>query len=127
MKQFFTIDKDLFRKELDKTNIPYARISEGIGHSHSFIHLVIREGKISESDASRLERFYGVQRDAYRAMLKPETKQAETIVRVEKAEEKAACGLDYVQLYNTIYTAVLAALQANVKGLHEQGKLFEVK
>ena len=130
MKKVF-IDGEKLKAAMRNTGITIKTICNGIGYqSDSFIYNAKTRGYIKERAAIDLERLYGIKRKLYEVPepkneVKPEPINEQ--IHEPMNEEKAECGLDYVRLYNTIYTAVLAALQANVKGLHEQGKLFEVK
>lgn len=130
MKRVY-IDGEKLKAAMLNTGITIKTICNGIGYqSDSFIYNAKQRGYIKDRAAIDLERLYGIKRKLYEVPepkneVKPEPIDEQ--IHETMNEEKASCGLDYVQLYNTIYTAVLSALQANVKGLHEQGKLFEVK
>lgn len=130
MKRVY-IDGEKLKAAMLNTGIKIKTICNGIGYqSDSFIYNAKQRGYIKERAVIDLERLYGIKRKLYeipepKNEVKPEPIDEQ--IHEPMKDEKASCGLDYVQLYNTIYTAVLSALQANAKGLHEQGKLFEVK
>ena len=125
------IDFDRFIAEVEKTNVPKKIILKGIGYSSdTFFTNAKFRGKISLRSADELERIYGIKRKAYEIPApKPEEPKPEESKPVEEPKQESAeepkCSIDYVRLYNTIYQAVLTALQENAKGLHD--RLFEVK
>lgn len=120
------IDFDRFIAEVEKTNVPKKTILKGIGYSSdTFFTNAKFRGRISLRSADELERIYGIKRKAYEIPApKPEEPKPIEEPKPEYVEEPK-CSIDYVRLYNTIYQAVLTALQENAKGLHD--RLFEVK
>ena len=117
------IDFDKFYGEVKKTNVPLKAILKGIGYaSDTYFTNAKARGTISVRSANDLERIYGIMRKAYEV---PAPKPEEPKPVEEQKPEEPKNGIDYVRLYNTIYQAVLTALQENAKGLHD--RLFEVK
>lgn len=120
------IDFDKFYGEVKKTNVPLKAIMKGIGYaSDTYFTNAKARGTISVRSANDLERIYGIKRKVYEIPApKPEEPKPIEEPKQELAEEPK-CSIDYVRLYNTIYQAVLTALQENAKCLHD--RLFEVK
>ena len=102
-----------------------SKVAMGIGFSDTLFWNAKERGYFSEEVAERLDRIYGIKRKAYEIPApKPEEPKPVEEPKQEHAEDPK-CSIDYVRLYNTIYQAVLTALQENAKGLHD--RLFEVK
>ena len=102
-----------------------SKVAMGIGYSDKLFWNAKDRGFFSEDVAERLDRIYGIKRKAYEVPApKPEEPKSVEEPKPEPTEEPK-CSIDYVALYNTIYQAVLTALQENAKGLHD--RLFEVK
>lgn len=102
-----------------------SKVAKGMGYSDSLFSNAKERGYFNDEVAERLDRIYGIKRKAYEVPApKPEEPKPIEEPKPELAEEPK-CSIDYVRLYNTIYQAVLTALQENAKGLHD--RLFEVK
>ena len=102
-----------------------SKVAIGMGYTDSLFNNAKDRGYFGEEVAKRLDRIYGIKRKAYEIPApKPEESKPIEEPKQELAEEPK-CSIDYVRLYNTIYQAVLTALQENAKGLHD--RLFEVK
>lgn len=113
--KMISINYEKFINEINNTNVPFEIIANTIGYaSKKYFGNAKKRGVITELSADKLERFYGIRRTAYEVVENPKPHH----------ETKEDC-VDYVKLYNTIYQAVLTALQENAKGLHD--RLFEVK
>ena len=107
-----------------------SKVAIGMGYTDSLFNNAKDRGYFGEEVAKRLDRIYGIKRKAYEIPApKPEEPKPEESKPVEEPKQESAeepkCSIDYVRLYNTIYQAVLTALQENAKGLHD--RLFEVK
>ena len=108
--------------QIKKIGFTATRVSTGLGYNSSLLWNARERGYFGEDVAERLDRVYGIKRKTYEieAPKKEEPKPVE-----EPKVEEPKSGIDFVRLYNTIYQAVLTALQENAKGLHEH--LFEVR
>ena len=101
----FRIDAEKLQKEIKKRGLTQVEVSEGIYKSRGYIKNVISEGKITGQSAILLEQVYNIKRADYE-YIEPKTEQVTEV----KEESPKVERIDYVQLYNTIYAAVLAAL-----------------
>lgn len=119
--KMIAIDYDKFIAEVKKTNVPLDTIAGACGYaSVKFFSNAKMRRIVAEHAAASLERIYGIKRGKYETAKDPEP------IPEQKSEPKPeSTGIDYVKLYNTIYRAVLTALQENAKGLHD--RLFEVR
>lgn len=101
-----------------------SKVAKGMGYSDSLFCNAKERGYFNDEVAERLDRIYGIKRKVYEI---PAPKEEPKPIEEPKPElaEEPNCSIDYVRLYNTIYQAVLTALQENAKGLHD--RLFEVK
>ena len=119
------IDIDKLYAQFKRIGFTANRIAYGLGYNNALFSNAKARGYMSDEVADRLERVYGIKRSTYE-IAEPKPAAEPTVEKVEEPKpEEPKTGIDYVQLYNTIYAATLAALQANAKGLHEH--LFEVK
>lgn len=116
------IDHAKLMAQIKKIGFMANRVAIGLGYNSSLIWNARDRGYFSEEVAERLERVYGIKRKTYEI---PEPKAEEPKPVEEPNAEEPKSGIDYVRLYNTIYQAVLSALQQNAKSLHDH--LFEVK
>jgi hypothetical protein len=116
------IDHDKLMAQIKRIGFTANRVAIGLGYNGSLLWNAKERGYFGEEVADRLERVYGIKRKTYEI---PAPKAEEPKPVDEPKAEEPKSGIDYVRLYNTIYQAVLAALQENAKGLHEH--LFEVK
>jgi hypothetical protein len=116
------IDHDKLMAQIKRIGFTANRITRGLGYNNALFTNAKDRGYLSEDVAERLERVYGIKRKTYEI---PAPKAEEPKPVEEPKAEEPKSGIDYVRLYNTIYQAVLTALQENAKGLHEH--LFEVK
>jgi hypothetical protein len=117
------IDHDKLMAQIKKIGFTAYRVAIGLGYNSSLFCNARDRGYFSEEVAGQLERVYGIKRKTYEI---PEPKAEEPKPEpVEEKVEEPKSGIDYVRLYNTIYQAVLSALQQNAKSLHDH--LFEVK
>jgi hypothetical protein len=118
------IDYQKLEEAIAAIGFKKSKVAKGMGYSDSLFCNAKDRGYFGEDVAERLDRIYGIKRKAYEIPApKPEEPKTEE-TKPEHAEEQK-CSIDYVKLYNTIYQAVLTALQENAKGLHD--RLFEVK
>jgi hypothetical protein len=116
------IDHENLMEQIKKIGFTANRVAIGLGYNSSVFCNARDRGYFSEEVAGRLERVYGIKRKTYEI---PEPKvEDQKPVEEPKAEEPKS-GIDYVRLYNTIYQAVLTALQENANGMRD--KLFELK
>lgn len=115
------IDHDKLMAQIKKIGFTATKVSTGLGYNASLLLNASDRGYFGEEVAERLDRVYGIKRKTYEI---PEPK-AEEPKPVEEKVEDPKSGIDYVRLYNTIYQAVLTALQTNAKDLRDH--LFEVK
>ena len=115
------IDSEKLMEQIKKIGFTASRITRGLGYNSALFTNAKDRGYFSEEVADRLERVYGIKRKTYEI---PAPSEEPKPVEESKVEEPKS-GIDYVRLYNTIYQAVLTALQANAKSLHDH--LFEVK
>ena len=107
--------------QIKKIGFTATRVSTGLGYNSSLLWNARERGYFGEDVAERLDRVYGIKRKTYEIQAPSEEQKP---VEEPKAEEPKS-GIDYVRLYNTIYQAVLTALQQNAKSLHDH--LFEVR
>lgn len=119
------IDHGKLMEQIKKTGFSPSRITRGLGYGCAIFTYAKDLGYISEEVAERLDRIYGIKRKSYEIPA-PKLEEPKPIEGPKQdLAEEPKCSIDYVALYNTIYQAVLTALQENVKGLHD--RLFEVK
>lgn len=118
------IDYQKLDEQITAIGFKKAKVAKGMGYSDSLFCNAKNRGYIKDEVAERLDRIYGIKRKTYEIEAPKKEEPKPEPIAEPKAEEPKS-GIDYVRLYNTIYQAVLAALQANVKGLHDH--LFEVK
>lgn len=116
------IDHDKLMAQIKKIGFTANRITRGLGYNNALFTNAKDRGYLSEDVAERLERVYGIKRTTYE--IEEPKKEEPKPVEDPKVEDPKS-GIDYVRLYNTIYQAVLSALQQNAKSLHDH--LFEVK
>lgn len=116
------IDHDKLMAQIKKIGFTATRVSTGLGYNSSLLWNARDRGYFGEEVAERLDRVYGIKRKTYEI---EEPKKEEPKPVEEPKVEDPKSGIDYVRLYNTIYQAVLSALQQNAKSLHDH--LFEVK
>ena len=127
------IDHDKLMAQIKKIGFTANRITRGLGYNNALFTNAKDRGYLSEDVAERLERVYGIKRKTYE-IEEPKKEEPKPVEEPKKEEPKPVeepkvedpkSGIDYVRLYNTIYQAVLTALQQNAKSLHDH--LFEVK
>ena len=116
------IDHDKLMAQIKKIGFTATRVSTGLGSTRALLGNARERGYFGEEVAERLDRVYGIKRKTYEI---EEPKKEEPKPVEEPKVEDPKSGIDYVRLYNTIYQAVLTALQTNAKSLHDH--LFEVK
>lgn len=116
------IDHDKLMAQIKKIGFTATRVSTGLGYNSSLLWNARERGYFGEEVAERLDRVYGIKRKTYEI---EELKKEEPKPVEDPKVEDPKSGIDYVRLYNTIYQAVLSALQQNAKSLHDH--LFEVK
>lgn len=119
------IDFQKLDEQIAAIGFKKCKVARGMGYSDSLFSNAKDRGFIHADVAERLDLVYGIKRKTYE-IAEPKKPEPITtpIATVAKAEEQKP-GIDYVRLYNTIYQAVLTALQENAKGLHDH--LFEVR
>lgn len=100
-----------------------SKVAKGMGYSDTLFCNAKDRGYFSEEAAERLDRIYGIKRKVYEIPAPKE--EPKPVEEKQETAEEPKCSIDYVRLYNTIYQAVLTALQENAKCLHD--RLFEVK
>lgn len=119
------IDYQKLEEAIAAIGFTKTKVATGMGYSDSLFCNSKERGYFKDEVAERLDRIYGIKRKVYEIPApKPEEPKPIEEPKQEPAEEPK-CSIDYVRLYNTIYQAVLTALQENAKGLHDH--LFEVK
>lgn len=116
------IDHEKLMAQIKKIGFTANRVAIGLGYNSGLLWNAKDRGYFGEEVAERLERVYGIKRKTYEI---EEPKKEEPKPVEEPKVEEPKSGIDYVRLYNTIYQAVLSALQQNAKSLHDH--LFEVK
>jgi hypothetical protein len=116
------IDHENLMEQIKKIGFKPCRVAIGLGYCNSLFATARDRGYFSEEVADRLERVYGIKRKTYEI---PEPKVEDQKPVEEPKAEEPKCSIDYVRLYNTIYQAVLTALQENAKGMRD--RLFELK
>lgn len=119
------IDYQKLEEAIAAIGFTKTKVATGMGYSDSLFCNSKDRGYFKDEVAERLDRIYGIKRKVYEIPApKPEEPKHVEEPKPEPAEEPKS-SIDYVALYNTIYQAVLTALQENAKGLHD--RLFEVK
>lgn len=118
------IDHDKLMAQIKKIGFTANRVAIGLGYNSSIFCNARDRGYFSEEAAERLERVYGIKRKTYE-IPSPKAEEPKPEPVEEPKTEEPKSGIDYVRLYNTIYQAVLTALQENAKGMRD--KLFEMK
>ena len=116
------IDHEKLMAQIKKIGFMATRVSTGLGYNSSLLWNARERGYFGEEVAERLDRVYGIKRKTYEI---EEPKKEEPKPAEEPKAEEPKSSIDYVRLYNTIYQAVLTALQENAKVLHDH--LFEVR
>jgi hypothetical protein len=121
------VDHGKLMEQIKKIGFTANRVAIGLGYNSSVFCNARDRGYFSEEVAERLERVYGIKRKTYEIAepKKEEPKPVEAPKAEEPKAEEPKCSIDYVRLYNTIYQAVLTALQENAKGMRD--RLFELK
>ena len=118
------IDYDKLMAQIKKIGFTANRVTIGLGYNSSLFFNARDRGYFGEEVAEKLERVYGIKRKTYEVE-EPKKEEPKPDPIVEPKAEEPKSGIDYVRLYNTIYQAVLTALQENAKCLHDH--LFEVR
>lgn len=96
------IDKDRLYAELRKRGVKTTDASREFGFNPSYIANCADRGRVTNTTALLLERFYGIKREAYEV--------AESVeAPAETAQPENGGGIDYDKLYQTIYTATYHA------------------
>lgn len=120
------IDHEKLMAQIKKIGFTANRVAIGLGYNSGLLWNAKDRGYFGEEVAERLERVYGIKRKTYEIPAPSEEPKHVEEPKVEEPKvEEPKSGIDYVRLYNTIYQAVLSALQQNAKSLHDH--LFEVK
>lgn len=115
----FPIDVQKFRHALDVRNLKFDALSLEMGREKTYINTIIKHGRIVPSAAILLEKLHDIQRYEYelvQALPEPTPDEAKSVTVLEQPKAE----IDYVQLYNTIYGAVLAALRQNAKDVKDR-------
>jgi hypothetical protein len=116
------IDYQKLEEAIAAIGFTKTKVAKGMGYSDSLFCNAKERGYFKDEVAERLDRIYGIKRKVYEIPA-PKPEEPKPIEEPKKEEPKS--GIDYVRLYNTIYQAVLTALQENAKGMRD--RLFELK
>jgi plasmid maintenance system antidote protein VapI len=113
------IDSDKLRRAIVKRNLHVTKISVEMGRSPVFVTNIIQRGRMTPSVAILLEKMYDIQPHEYE-LVKPEPDpETVEVVPANEAGEQNTPAIDYVQLYNVVYAAMLAALKKNASDMRE--------
>ena len=109
------IDSSKLRHAVNVRNMKLAETSTEMGFNAAYLNNAMARGYLAPAGAILLEKLFDIQPHEYQITEptpEPEPVKAES-------EEAATQALDYVQLYNTVYAAMLAALKQNAKEMRE--------
>lgn len=114
-KTSIKIDPKKLRHAILVRNMSLIEASEQMGFNKAYLNNCMARSEIAPSGAILLEKMFSVEPHEYQ-VTEPEPVKAEP---VETPTSEPAPVIDYVQLYNTVYAAMLAALSQNAKEMRE--------
>lgn len=112
------VDRKRFDKIVRELGLTKSGISDGIGRSKNYINNCILEGAFPRHAVIALESVFGIKQEDYEAKEPTEVKTADCFFLaqgMDESEMQPKVELDWMQLYNTIYSAVYEALRKNAK------------
>lgn len=110
------IDGEKLRFELNKRDLRLGTVSEELGHKSDYMAGIIKTGKMTEATAKMLDRFYNIQ---LKDILAPT--ELETPEQVPGQMAFGQTGINYKNLQDVIYNAVLQAIKDSRKEPKKDG------
>ena len=104
------IDGAKLREELKKRKLTGYRVSEQCGHSRSWLHMIVKNGKITDSGLKALEMRDNIRLEDI-AVTPENPKVPEAVKEATAKDTRVVVEIDYDELQTAVYHAVYGAVK----------------